>query len=196
MRLQARGEVDKAWAALTVAAEQLPPMMVNRVHGEARVVVTPRPARNFTIEYLTWWVSQVTFREQRELLMLRTFFGASGRTREEQLAMGCVEHRRWIEFDRWVSKLRTAKAEGISVTPTRAVICTRANRLVRWVDPTARELDDIRGWKAAGGYARVGRLSLELVANGPREPWTKDNRGTAHIPVRDGRRLLYEFATQ
>lgn len=196
MRSQARGDVDDAWKALAVAAGRLSPMMVHRVDGELLALVTPRPGGDIGIVPWTWWVSLVIWREQRELLDLRAYFGVSGRTRQEQLVRGCVEHRRWVEFDPWVGKRSTAKADGIPHTPTRAAICVRTNRLVRFVDPTARELDDVAGWKAAGALPGLGRLALEMVADGPAEPWTSENPATAHVPVRDGRRLLYEFSTQ
>lgn len=196
MRLQVRGDVAEAWKQLAVAAGRLAPMMVNREAGEVRVLVTPSPKANVGILQWTWRVSLVIWREQQELLRLRSFFGASGRTRQEQLVAACIEHWRWIEDDPWVLKRATFKADGIRVEATRANICARANRLVRLVDPTARDLNDIAGWKAAGKFPGLCAMAFETVAEGPAEPWTSENSATAHVPVREGRRRFWERATR
>ncbi len=194
MRLQAQGDVIEAWKQLAIATERLAPIMFRWVAGEPQAVVTPAPTSEIGMMYRTWLVSLVIWREQQELLSLRSFFGTSGRTRREQLVAAVVEYMRWVADDPWAG--RRARADRIPVEATRANICARANQLARFANPTARDLRDVAGWKGAGGYSGLYEMALEMVAEGAAEPWTSRNPATADLSVREGRRLVWERATR
>jgi hypothetical protein len=193
MRLQALGDVTEAWEHLAIAAGRLAPMLCRRTAGQPPLaLMTPQPTAAAGLLLWTWRVSLVIWREQTELRELRAFFVAADKNGRDQLVAVCVEYLRWIADDPWTWKRATFVAQGVRAEPSRANIYARANRLVRFADPTAGDLD-FAIWKRAHGYPALHAGALEMLAAGPSEPWTG---GKAPVPVRDGRRVAWERATR
>jgi hypothetical protein len=197
MQLRAQGLVTEAFDQLDVAASQLTGSCETATTPRRVVaVVMPEPNDAGSDEHLSWRIARLLWREQLELQDLRQRL-APGRMRaREELIEACIEHLCCVEFDPfvWPESGQAAPEDGITVIPTRQMLCRRATRLRQFADPTRGDVTQ-SVWQDIGGYRALrGAALTQLATRDAPAPWC-GRRGTAGLKVCRGRLRAWRYAT-
>jgi hypothetical protein len=186
MRWQARGRLARAWQELDGVARLLPlPMSPQRRgHGTPYIELVEMPSATQGLLPWTWRTGCVAWREQREMLDLRSRMGQAGP--REVLVNAVVEYLRCVEWDPWTWGPILRDEDALDVTRSRAELLARATDLRRVAIPNAGDVS-ATVWRACGGYRALHAEALRQLATSDVVPWLEANPLATAVPIRCGR---------
>jgi hypothetical protein len=200
MQLQARGRLHDAWLRLAEAAALLPPQLVRRDAdtGAGLAVLRPEPPDTASAdEKLVVALARLVWREQSELVDLRTTFAPDRMKARDELVEALIQYLIWVEFDPSTYH-RVARGEpswdGVVVDRSRKVLCRRGTEIRWFADPTASVELSQAPWQDIGGYRGLCAVALDLLAarRAP-APWC-GQAGTSGLVVRRARLRAWQYA--
>ncbi|MBA2323260.1 MAG: hypothetical protein H0V92_04295 [Pseudonocardiales bacterium] len=181
MRCQAVGDPARAWRQLGHAAQRLPRTLqrpgATSGDGCRLVVLCPAPTQP-GLPMLVWATARIIWREQRELVCLRSQFLRGRAEPRGNLIDAGVEHLRWVECDPFAWRARA----DVTVDRRRADLLRRADQLRRFADPRSPDIG-VTVWRTVGGYGGLRAAAMLRLLESELVPWS-DALG---IPVRRGR---------
>lgn len=196
MQRRAKGDLTEGFEQLDVAASQLSTLCdTAATPGRVAAVVLPEPDEASSDDHLSWRVARLLWREQFELQDLRQRLALGRMKAREELIEACIEHLCCAEFDpfTWPEPGQPAPDDGITVAPTRQMLCRRATRLRQFADPTRGEVTQ-SVWQDIGAYRALrGAALTRLAARKAPAPWC-GRRGTAGLKVCRGRLHAWRYA--